>query len=338
MNLFLLHHPLKISLLCLLTVIAVTSVYGDVSRPTVGSDQPTVVRGAVAILDVDEISDTHQNFTINLYGDFRWRDPRLVHSGPGKIRQSLAEIWNPRITLLSMQQAWSTYSDFVDIAPDGEVSYRFRLWGNFSQPLDLRDFPFDQQRFEIPIVAADYSSDEVILAAYEEDKSSLTETYSVADWRLYNGQTESREMKVANVVHQGLVFGFEGERKLNHFVIKVIIPLVLIVVMSWIVFWLDPKDGGIQLGMASTAVLTMIAYHIAFANNLPDIPYVTRMDLFLFGATLLVFASLIEVVVTFYLARTDRLEQAHMIDVIARWVFPILFALVTVYSFFVGYQ
>ena len=89
--------------------------------------------------------------------------------------------------------------------------------------------------------------------------------------------------------------------------------------------------------MASPSVLTMIAYHIAFANNLPDIPYVTRMDFFLFGATLLVFASLIEVVVTFYLARTDRLEQAHMIDVIARWVFPILFALVAVYSFFIGY-
>lgn len=94
------------------------------------------------------------------------------------------------------------------------------------------------------------------------------------------------------------MFSFEGRRLLHHYVVKAIIPLALIVMMSWVVFWIDPKQIPNQLSVAVTTILTLIAYHIALSGKLPEIPYLTHMDKFLFSATILVFMSLIEVVIT----------------------------------------
>ena len=305
----------------------------DVGSPIGENGQPIVVEGTIGILDVDSISDTDQNFTINLYGEFRWKDPSQAHNALAELSKPLGDIWNPRITLLNAQRTWSSYPESVDITPNGEVVYRFRVWGDFSQALQLRDFPFDTQRFEVQVVAADYEPDEVVLTISEEEKSFLTENYSVPNWRIENWSIETRMIRFEDgSVQQGLVFGFEGKRRYGQYFIKVIIPLILIVIMSWIVFWLDPREAGTQLSVSVTAMLTVMAYHIAVSSNLPDIPYVTRLDLFLLGTTLLVFASIFEVVVTSNLAHDNQIDRALGIDKLARRLFPLMFGLITLYA------
>ena len=128
---------------------------------------------------------------------------------------------------------------------------------------------------------------------------------------------------------QGFVFSFRAERLFNHYVIKFIIPLILIVAMSWVVFWIDPTESSSQLSVAVTAALTLIAYHIALAGKLPDIPYLTRMDLFLFCSTLIVFAALLEVVITSRLARDGRESLARRWDQVCRFLFPISYLAMT---------
>jgi hypothetical protein len=51
--------------------------------------------------------------------------------------------------------------------------------------------------------------------------------------------------------------------------VKVILPLILIVAMSWIVFWIDPEESGIQISVAITTMLTLIAYRFAVGADLP---------------------------------------------------------------------
>ena len=105
-------------------------------------------------------------------------------------------------------------------------------------------------------------------------------------------------------------------------------------IMSWVVFWISPEHIPNQLSVAVTTVLTLIAYHIALSGRLPDIPYLTHMDKFLFSSTVLVFMALIEVVVTSHLSSTDQLVLARKIDRTARWLFPALFLSAVGYSFF----
>ena len=58
----------------------------------------------------------------------------------------------------------------------------------------------------------------------------------------------------------GMVFSLDVKRDTSYFKYKVIFPLVLIVMMSWMVFWIDPSLVATQISVSVTAMLTMIAY------------------------------------------------------------------------------
>ena len=90
--------------------------------------------------------------------------------------------------------------------------------------------------------------------------------------------------------------------------------------------------GGRQLGVAVASFLTMIAYHIALNSKLPEISCLTRVDVLVFGATLLVFLAMIEVVVTTGLARTGRVHGALWLDRTCRLLFPGVLVLLTYYA------
>ena len=163
----------------------------------------------------------------------------------------------------------------------------------------------------------------------------LAKTLSIPDWEITNFRSESRAYQPIPGERQlpGFLISFDARRRSGHYLIKVIVPLVLIVAMSWVVFWIDPQQAASQISVAVTAMLTLIAYRFAVGSDLPNIPYLTRMDLFLLGSTVLVFAGLVEVVITSSLASRDRLERARRVDRWARVIFPSAFVLLSLRAF-----
>jgi len=124
--------------------------------------------------------------------------------------------------------------------------------------------------FELPIVVVGDLDEDVVLLPDPERTSFVADELSVADWRIlgYSHATQDIELIDEAVVH-GFIFSFKAERIYTHHIVKFIIPLFLIVAMSWVVFWIDPTEAGSQLSVAVTAALTLIAYHIALAGKLP---------------------------------------------------------------------
>lgn len=79
-------------------------------------------------------------------------------------------------------------------------------------------------------------------------------------------------------------------------------------------------------------MLTLIAYRFAVGTSVPKISELTRLDAFILFATFLVFATLIEVIITSGYAKSGQIIKARIIDRWARWVFPIVFLLITLES------
>lgn len=318
----------------ILPILLSVTAQAEMSRPITEEGKPTVIYVLGAILDVDKIDSAEQNFTLNIYFIFRWNDARLAHDEGGAISRPLADVWNPRLTIMNTQKLWANTKDMVEISPQGEVTYRLHVFGDFSQPMDLHSFPNDSHTFEVPVVAAGYREGELVFQPIPGTDSFIAEKLSVADWNVSNMRSEARMVPLANGVElPGFIFSFDAMRLTHHYIVKAIIPLALIVMMSWVVFWIDPKQVSNQLSVAVTTVLTLIAYHIALSGRLPLIPYLTEMDKFLFSSTLLVFLSLIEVVITSQLSSSGRIALARRIDLIARWFFPLIFLFALSYSF-----
>ena len=110
--------------------------------------------------------------------------------------------------------------------------------------------------------------------------------------------------------------------------------MLVVVAMSWTAFWIDPSLSGSQISVATSSTLTLIAYRFVVAALLPRLPYMTRMDYFTLGGTLLVFLALVEVVLTAYLANRNRIERARSIDRFARFAFPAVFIMLLLGCFY----
>ncbi len=311
-----------------LTLAINSLAFADIGRP--GRDGgPTKVEVEMFLIDVDDVDGASQSFEANVYYELRWNDPRLVHEDMDVRSRPLSDIWHPRTLLVNQQRVWKSFPDVVEIAPSGDVIYRQRVWGSFSQPLVLRDFPFDRQVFEIQLAAVGYSPKQVGLVV--DPKSRISERFSLPDWNVVDWKVESKSIQTVpgGKAIAVVTLSFEATRRAGYFIGKVIFPLVLIVAMSFVVFWIDPRESGTQFSVAVTAMLTLIAYRFSVGTQLPKVEYMTRLDLFILGSSILVFASLIQVVVTSSFAKSDRLLQARKVDLWCRWLFPAVFVLLT---------
>lgn len=321
------------ALTALILLMAAVQARATLNRPASGQG-PTRVTVAVYIADVDGIDSAEQNFTANVYMEYRWQDESLAHPGPGIIVKNLTDVWHPQIQIINLQRLWKTFPDVVTVSPDGKVIYRQRVWGNFSQPLRLQEFPFDQQVFNLHLVTVQHSPEQVELVPSPDITYGIAETLSVADWTVvgWNAAVLPYKPISARGEMASVQFSFTAQRRTGYFIVKIIIPLVLIVMMSWVVFWIDPKGAGTQISVSMTSMLTLIAYRFAVGADLPKVSYLTRLDVFILLSTILVFTSLIEVLLTSTLAQGDRLAVARRIDLWARVLFPAAFTLLSLYA------
>ena len=299
-------------------------------------NEPTQVRIAVVVLDLDSVDGAAQSFDANVYYEIRWRDERLVQDGPGTRFFNVSEIWTPRVIMANRERAWPTMPDIYEVTPNGEVTYIQRIWGSFMQPLDLRDFPFDAQTFSIVFVSVNFDQSEVRLVPDPIFSTDIADRLSVPDWRVLSSFVDTSPYKATSEEkgQPSFTFTLTAKRIASYYVIYIILPLILIVAMSWMVFWVDPTQTGTRISVAITSMLTLIAYRFAVAGDLPHVSYLTRMDLLMVCSTALVFSTLVAVVVTSTLARHGQVERARKIDNASCYAFPGVFAIIIATSFF----
>jgi len=296
----------------------------------------TTVYFAVFVLDIDEIDDAAQNFTTNVFIRLRWKDPRLAIPG-GDVRQiPLEEVWNPRVIIANRQGLVSkSLPDVVEVRPDGTVNYLQRYTGKLSQRLRLTDFPLDQHLFSIHFVSTGYSEDEII---FKPEKSrnliggSIAGELSLQDWKVTHFEALTLSyMPIKQIKAPGFAFRFTAERYVSYYLWQVVIPLIVVVVMSWAAFFINGKHVGVRFGVATSAILTIVTLRFVISNLLPRLPYMTRMDFFTVGSTLLVFLALIAVVLTSFLDGLHKEGIAKKIDMGARFLFPISYLVMLIW-------
>jgi hypothetical protein len=286
---------------------------------------PEDVEVTVYLIDIEEIDSRTQSFTANLFVSLRWLDPALAHEGPGSIGVPLDDIWNYNLQILNQQRLVKTFIDSANITPEGLVTVRQRYWGGFSQPLDLQDFPFDSQRLQINLVRSGVvgSTPNFIISP----DSGLANHMKIPDWQVLDWKVVPENIPIGRDGRTvpSVVLTVDVKRSISFFTLKVILPLMLIVAMSWLVFWIGPDLMASKISVGVTTMLTLIAYRFAIGGMVPRLSFLTGLDYFVLGSSILVFLTLMVVAFTAYLIEKGRLEQARRLDRISRWMAPLLF-------------
>jgi len=298
----------------------------DYARPDAKAG-PTEVRVAISVLDLTGVNDTAQTISANVFIRARWHDPRLAEDGAGPKTRDLSEVWHPRIQIFNDAGTRSTLPAEVEVSPDGTVTQRARLVGAFSEVLQFKDFPFDTQTFSIRLVATGYAEDAVRMVA-DPDGFGLTNLqWAVSNWTLLDADVgpAAALLPPGSREPASLALHLRMKRNTGYFIIKMILPLVLIVAMSWIVAWITPEQAATKISVSITSMLTLIANRFMVDSLVPRVSYLTRLDLLILGATILVFVTLVLAVTSSLLAGRKQVDRANALDRRCRVALPLLF-------------
>ncbi len=300
---------------------------------------PTPVSVGIWLADVSRIDSANQTFDANVAVVMSWRDPALAHTEPGIKHYTLRDIWHPDWLIAdATDRLRYSFPEIADVDADGVVTYRQRLIGTFSQKLDLHAFPFDRATFRIHFVMfgqrpADltFVPNATLVSQGLATGAGTAPDLTLQDWRITDTGARVLPYDVAPGFHvAGYALEFRAERLVQYYIIKVIVPLFLIVIMSWAVFWVDPALRGSQISIAVTSMLTLIAYRFSVGSETPKLPYLTNLDTFILVSSILVLLALIQVVATIRLVNSQRLDLARRIDRWSRYAFPIAFTILAV--------
>ncbi len=121
-------------------------------------------------------------------------------------------------------------------------------------------------------------------------------------------------------------FAIRVKRRFHFYLWKVILPLVLMVVLSWSVFWIEARDLSNQVQIAVTTLLTVIAFAFAISATMPLVPYLTYIDAFFLTCYVFVFLAFVELMAVHLAHRRERATDLGIrIQKFARWAVPAAF-------------
>jgi len=167
---------------------------------------------------------------------------------------------------------------------------------------DLKKFPFDEQELKIefyPPYSIDYNDDRnypkpfVTLFQTRSNVYLDIEKYKnnnyLKEWTVVNTKVENyikREKttsnfekdKIVELVEDRINVSLIVKRNINYFIFKIIIPVFLILTISWSVMWIPPNQVESRLTTSIVALLALIAYNFVFNEDIPKLSYLTSLD------------------------------------------------------------
>ena len=303
------------------------------TRPNAGG-QPEEITMRLGLLDIVEISDREQVFDVDIFVEIQWLDARLssaAGTGSGLRTVALDDIWNPRLTVVNNRGLEMLLPEVATVDRNGQVNVRQRLTGPLAVELDLRNFPFDEQRLPIEVVSYQYSQAEIVFSADAEMIARFDElggegwTYTAIEPQpfVYRLKDDGRGTS-------GIIFAVSAERDSAYYALILALPMTLILFLAWMVHWLPVDVIPARMGTASAAVFSLIAFGVSFRLTLPKIAYLTDADRFVLYSTLLVLASLAVTVAGIRQVGAERKDAAERLAHRARVAFPCMFGLIIV--------
>lgn len=300
--------------------------------------QPIEVGVGVKLQQITGIDQKSENYGAVVSLKMEWTDSvlgfspddcncnRIVYTGTrfDEFVENSKDRW-PDFTLSNQQGNRWIQNRLVVLEPDGHAVYFERFTTEFQAPdFNFRMFPFDQQNFFIRV---DSLYPEEFYTYYDlTDFTEVGTQLGEEEWVVIDQDT-SVTSQVSNTqsVTSQYTFRFRAQRHLDYYFTRIFTPILLILLVSWITFFL--ADFKKRIDVTSGNLLLFIAFNFTVSNDLPRLGYLTFLD------AIMLTTFIISVVIVLYTVIMRRLEVAgksefvNRLDRVVLWVVPFAYFL-----------
>jgi len=295
--------------------------------------QPIVVQVGLFLDQIIEVNQQEEWYSIVGTIQAEWTDPELAYSPDAcQCKQKLLRdedfldfvteegiVW-PEFTIFNQQGRRFAQNLLVVIIPDGSVLYFERFTTTIQAPdFDYRAYPFDKQEFLIHIdslIPEEYYVYELL-----EGFSGIGENLGLDEWVITGFDTSISSQQYGS----RYTFSFETHRQMSYYLFRIFIPLLLIIIVTWVTFFL--KDYMRRIEFTAANLLLFIAFNFTLGGDLPQLGYVTFADGIMMATFVISAAAVVFNVILRRLDITERKALAERIDKYTIWAYPLAYAM-----------
>ncbi|CAN7983046.1 unnamed protein product, partial [Ixodes hexagonus] len=290
------------------------------------TDGPALVRVNIYIRSISRIDDVTMEYTVQMTFREQWRDERLQYDDlGGQVRYlTLTEpdkLWKPDLFFSNEKEGHFHNiimpNVLLRIHPNGDVLFSIRHLSSFcfrislvlSCPMNLKFYPLDKQVCSILMVSYGYTTEDLVFLWKEGDPVQVTKNLHLPRFTLERFQTDYCTSRTNTGDYSCLRVDLVFKREFSYYLIQIYIPCCMLVIVSWVSFWLDPTSIPARVSLGVTTLLTMATQISGINASLPPVSYTKAIDVWTGVCLTFVFGALLEFALVNYASRSESHRQ-----------------------------
>ncbi|CAL2045279.1 unnamed protein product [Caenorhabditis brenneri] len=256
-------------------------------------------------------------YSVQLTFREEWVDGRLAYGFPNDntpdflILAAGQQIWMPDSFFQNEKQAHKHNIDkpnvLIRIHRDGRILYSVRISMVLSCPMHLQYYPMDVQTCLIDLASYAYTESDIEYRWKLNDPVQLKKGLhsSLPSFQLNNVSTTLCTSKTNTGTYSCLRTVLELRRQFSYYLLQLYIPSTMLVIVSWVSFWLDRGAVPARVTLGVTTLLTMTTQASGINAKLPPVSYTKAIDVWIGACLTFIFGALLEFAwVTYISSRT----------------------------------
>jgi len=301
--------------------------------------EPIEVGIGLVLEQIIEVDQQSEFFTAVANLQIEWTDPSLAFNpescncdfkvySENKFDDFLSDTnskW-PDFTFRNQQGNRWIQNRNVILFHDGRAVYFERFTTDFQVDFDFRQFPFDTQQFVIRIESI--FPEEFYRYFNLEQVSAVSSDTGEDEFILQDLTVDISSVPTRGNLVSSYIFSFDAPRHLSYYMFRIFIPILLIVLISWVTFFL--KNYTHRIEVASANLLLFIAFSFSLAENYPRLGYLTFLDAVM---ALMFIINALVIIYNVWLRRLEmnnKVEMVERIDDVLDWVYPLIYGVLLI--------
>jgi hypothetical protein len=228
----------------------------------------------------------------------------------------------PDFTFFNQQGNRWTQNRLIQVDSNGHVVYLERFSTNFQLDFDWTAFPFDRQDFYIKMDML-YPQDAYVFAPMD-NFSEIDPNNGEDEFILTGFDTQISSVTASSQTPTSrFTFHFSAPRHLEYYVFRIFVPILLIISVSYITFFL--KDYTRRIEIATGNLLLFIAFSFSLGENYPRMGYLTFVDAIM-AITFVINTAV--VILNVYFKRLEsngQREKADRLEAPFNYIYPLAY-------------
>ncbi|KAG5679649.1 hypothetical protein PVAND_009204 [Polypedilum vanderplanki] len=269
---------------------------------------------------ISKIDDYKMEYSVQLTFREQWLDERLKFDDIGGRLKYLTlteanRVWMPDLFFSNEKEGHFHNiimpNVYIRIFPYGSVLYSIRISLTLACPMNLKLYPLDRQVCSLRMASYGWTTADLVFLWKEGDPVQVVKNLHLPRFTLEKFLTDYCNSKTNTGEYSCLKVDLLFKREFSYYLIQIYTPCCMLVIVSWVSFWLDQGAVPARVSLGVTTLLTMATQTSGINASLPPVSYTKAIDVWTGVCLTFVFGALLEFALVNYASRSDRAADIH---------------------------